>query len=280
MRSQLLETAHHAGMAEISTGIIHNIGNLLNSLSISLEVVMAKLRNSEIKSLLNANNLLQENKDQFSEFLLNDTKGKLLPEFYLKVGNELKNEHEKLYKEVKQQLQNTSTMKDIISSQQAHVVDTEAYIQKIKLASIIDDALKMLNPEFGDKKIIVNKKYSVNKEITILCQKSKLLSVLLNVFKNAFESMINSENIENILQIEIKRNSNHIELHISDNGEGILKKNLITIFNHGFTTKEKGHGFGLHTCANTIAEIGGKIYASSKGPGLGSTFSIKIPIQS
>ena len=61
---------------------------------------------------------------------------------------------------------------------------------------------------------------------------------------------------------------------VTDNGCGIAAENLQHIFNHGFTTKENGHGFGLHTSALAMTEMGGALCTHSDGPGRGATFTL------
>jgi signal transduction histidine kinase len=70
-------------------------------------------------------------------------------------------------------------------------------------------------------------------------------------------------------------------LHISvkDRGEGIAPENQARIFNHGFTTRKDGHGFGLHSCALAAVEMNGRLYVHSDGPGQGAVFTLEIPLE-
>jgi signal transduction histidine kinase len=65
---------------------------------------------------------------------------------------------------------------------------------------------------------------------------------------------------------------------VSDNGVGIASENLTRIFNHGFTTRKDGHGFGLHSGALAAREMGGALWAQSDGPGKGATFTLELPL--
>jgi two-component system NtrC family sensor kinase len=64
---------------------------------------------------------------------------------------------------------------------------------------------------------------------------------------------------------------------VTDNGVGIAADNLTRIFQHGFTTRKEGHGFGLHSAALTARELGGSLAAASEGPGRGATFTLELP---
>jgi signal transduction histidine kinase len=70
-----------------------------------------------------------------------------------------------------------------------------------------------------------------------------------------------------------------VKIWVSDNGIGILPENLTRIFNHGFTTRRNGHGFGLHSGALAAKELGGVLLAYSEGPGTGATFCLELPVQ-
>ena len=52
----------------------------------------------------------------------------------------------------------------------------------------------------------------------------------------------------------------------------------VAIFRYGFTTKENGHGFGLHSSANGARELGGDLRAESEGAGTGASFILELPI--
>ena len=97
-------------------------------------------------------------------------------------------------------------------------------------------------------------------------QKSTLLNILVNIFKNAIEAMLETEPDERRLLIRIYAFSKGlIHVDISDTGHGITAENLERVFTHGFTTKVEGHGFGLHSCANAIRAAGGNLEVSSEG---------------
>ena len=67
-------------------------------------------------------------------------------------------------------------------------------------------------------------------------------------------------------------------MEVTDNGEGIPKENLTRIFQHGFTTKKTGHGFGLHSGSNAAREMGGSLNVRSDGTGTGATFILELPL--
>ena len=102
--------------------------------------------------------------------------------------------------------------------------------------------------------------------------------MLVNLFKNARESMAEA-GVRGRLCIRVRRNGKRLCLEVEDNGVGIARENLARIFNHGFTTKRGGHGFGLHASANAATEMSGHLSAASAGQGRGATFTLDLPLE-
>jgi len=70
----------------------------------------------------------------------------------------------------------------------------------------------------------------------------------------------------------------YVRFSVTDTGSGIAPENLNQVFTHGFTTKADGHGFGLHSSANTAKQMGGALIAESDGAGCGATFHLDLPV--
>ena len=81
------------------------------------------------------------------------------------------------------------------------------------------------------------------------------------------------------LTMQVRAANGRVQIAVMDNGVGIPAENMTRIFNHGFTTREKGHGFGLHSAALAAREMGGTLNAHSDGPGQGATFILELPLQ-
>jgi predicted ATPase/GAF domain-containing protein/tRNA A-37 threonylcarbamoyl transferase component Bud32 len=275
-QKKLLDSAHSSGMAEIATGVLHNIGNILNSVNISSQVILETVETSKIDGLLKANQMLNDNLENVNDFINNDPKGKKLLPYYISVGDMIKKEHKKLSHEVKGLSGKISLMKDVIATQQGYA-KTEFFDEQINLINIVEDALSLQLQSLIRHGVTVSKNY--NEVPDIFVQKSKLINVLMNLIKNAKEAVDNNAEGNKIITIEINQSdSNTVNIKMSDNGVGIPKENLNKIFTHGFTTKKSGHGFGLHTCANSMTEMGGKLSVKSDEPGKGATFKLTFPI--
>jgi signal transduction histidine kinase len=79
--------------------------------------------------------------------------------------------------------------------------------------------------------------------------------------------------------LSVSNGGDYVRIVVADNGVGIPKENLTRIFNHGFTTRKEGNGFGLHSGVLAAKEMGGRLVAAGEGTGHGATFTLKLPTQ-
>ncbi len=275
---KLVETAHSAGMAEIATGVLHNIGNILNSVNISTEEIAMILKQSKVKGFVKANDMMRDNMDDLGGFFANHPKGKLIPGYYLSLGEAINDEHRLMHDEVDALAKKVAMMRDVISTQQNYA-KASLYVEDVVIVDLVEDAVKLQIAALKKQGVKIKRNYV--DRLTGTVPKVKLVHVLTNLIKNSKEAMSRNEefNKPQELVIEVRQSDmNNAEITVSDNGCGIKPKNLDKIFNHGFTTKVNGHGFGLHTCANFMTEMGGALSAESEGDGKGSCFKVKFPL--
>ena len=274
---QMLTMAHQAGMSEVTTSVMHNIGNILNSVNISSEFINMLLSNSKLPGLLKANNMLLDHRDDLANFITDDPKGKLLPDYYFKLGLELSNEQEKLKSEGKNLFNKIKLIKDAIDIQQDYSL-VRNLNEPILLNALIDEVITILEESFKKNNITVQKEFEDDKKVTVIAPASKLFNILLNVMKNASESVKTNTKITRLITIKIQEDTpGAVQIIITDNGIGIPSEVMPNIFKFGFTTKQTGHGYGLHFCANVLKEMNGSITASSNGQNQGAEFRISIP---
>ena len=276
----LSRLTYEAGVGQVTTGLLHNIGNVLNGVNISVQSLATIARESKIPKLLKANALFKDNLDSLQEYVEKDPAGKYLPDFYENVGAHLQEEHQLVFAEIADLQEQVALIKEMISTQQDYA-RPHSPKRTIHLASLLKDSLKI--------ELVSFRKHDI--EIDIICptdlyihaDKSKVLHVLLNLIKNAKESMVTSSEKEPYLKLVAKEEGEHIKLDVIDNGLGISASHLERMFRFGFTTKLDGHGFGLYSCQQSMREMGGDIQASSDGLGKGACFTIwfsKTPIES
>lgn len=279
LQKELLDLAHKSGMAEIATGVLHNINNVLTSVNISSELLRENIRNSKIGGLAKAVAMMQEHPSNLGEYIDNDPRGRLLPEYFEKVTGALKKERENNFSRANSLLGYIEQIKDLIFIQQSYA-RAGGLSEKINPAEILDDAVGMLANSFDRYNIKVVRDYCESPEI--ICDRQKLMQSLLNLVKNAREALLDlDDDREPVLGLKIATRNHTRErtvlISVRDNGVGISDQDRTRIFEYGFTTKQYGSGFGLHATALSIKEMGGNISVQSNGVGNGTEFVVELP---
>lgn len=273
---KMLSMSRQPGMAEIATYILHNIGNILNSANVSMSLLKDNLSRSYYPKLFKIITLLQENNQNISQYLSFDEKGKLLPEYLIKLGELLSEQHNEFQMEVSNISNNLEHINEIVAMQKA-VSGTSGAIEKVNLSELIEYSLHMTNKAIKGMRPINIKK--IFEEVPfIYVDKSKVLQILINLIQNATEAIVEqSSNQLGEVTLSLKASSKEVVIEVSDNGMGIDKEQAKRMFTFGFTTKKSGHGFGLHGSALLAKELGGSLEASSLGEGKGATFTLFLP---
>lgn len=270
---ELVDKARKAGMADIAASVLHNIGNTLNSIIISTQTLTSTLNNSQINNVTRANELLKSNLDNLNVFLTNDPKGKKLMEYYLLVGDNLQIEKKILQEHISRVADKTKVIEDIIVAQRDYAT-VEQQLEPINLIQILEDTCKLQDDRLNKLHITLRKEFGTSS--MVLGNKVKIMHIMINLFENAQDAMSETLETKRILGIVVLRKDDYVQMLISDTGCGIEQKNLKTIFSHGYTTRKEKHGFGLHSCANYMMEMGGRIEAQSEGPGKGAIISLEF----
>lgn len=277
MNKRLVAASREAGMAEIATGVLHNVGNVLNSVNVSATLVSDKIRSSKVVRLADAVKLIDQNADDLGEFFRTHEKGRLLPGFLKKLAAHLLEEQEAIIEELAALTRNIEHIKCIVSTQQAHA-GTAGLIESTSIVDAASDAIVMSAMSFDRYGIIVERDFA---EVpTLPLDRQKFLQIMINLIRNAKHAIIDGPGEVKKLTIRIAPcGEDAIQIEVRDTGVGIAPSNLTRIFSHGFTTKKDGHGFGLHSAALAAKEMGGSLSASSDGPGTGASFLLTLPLK-
>lgn len=273
-QNQLVEMAHKAGMAEVATSVLHNLGNATNTLSTYTAKIMDIIKASPVTELNKLNNLVFEKYIvDFEKAVQSQPKLKTLPEAYGLIEKELQSDYKNLRSCCEQLDENVKKVSSIISYQKkytGHNFKEEINVSKL-IKDILDSHMVML------EKFQITTNLSVPESLIVTTEKNKLFNALYNIIDNAIAALMNKKTAGNKLEISASLNNDLVIISIKDNGVGVAKEDLKTIFYQGFTTKEQGTGLGLHVTYNSIKEIGGKIKALSDGPNLGAEFQVILP---
>ncbi|HEX4644708.1 MAG TPA: PAS domain S-box protein, partial [Verrucomicrobiae bacterium] len=272
---QLLATSRMAGMAEVATSVLHNVGNVLNSVNISGNVIAEKVRNSKVPNLGKAVALMQARAGDLPEFFENDPKGKQLPGYLAQLADHLAAEQQQMLRELASLTGNIDHIKEIVAMQQSYA-KVSGVREKLEVTELIEDALRMNAGAMERHGVNVIREYAPVPPV--LVDKHKVLQILVNLMRNAKYALDESGRPDKRMRLRVAANGNAmVKISVIDNGVGIAPENLNRIFGHGFTTRKDGHGFGLHSGALAARELGGSLDAHSDGPGQGATFTLEIP---
>jgi PAS domain S-box-containing protein len=277
LHQQILITARRAGMADVATSILHNVGNILNSVNVSLGLLQENINQGHYKKFFAIVAMLKENSSSLSTYLTEHPKGKLIPEYLMQSGELLEMEYSVFTKEISDLTTHLQHIKDIVAMQK-NLSGISGVAQTVFLPEVIETALKMSGSTFEDTNIHFQKNYEKTPFISV--DSSKVLQILVNLIQNAKEAVLDNTNIKEkqiIFSIQ-EPSSNSIVLTIKDNGIGIDPEDFTNIFSFGFTTKINGHGFGLHSSGLAAKELGGNLNVESAGLNQGATFILTLPL--
>jgi signal transduction histidine kinase len=273
-QKHLMEKAHMAGMADIASDTLHNIGNILNSVKTSNDMIKQITENSYIVDLSKGVELIERHINSIDEFVRHDPKGQKLMRYLPLVEKTLRKEIARIAEHSKRLGDKIDLMTNVIRTQLDYA-GAGFMSEEYQLSEIIDTVLTSQADMLEEHGITVIKNY--DKTSNVLAQRTRLSQILINLINNAKDAMDNEKPRKKEIRINLEQDNDSVFLKISDTGCGISKERLSKIFTHGFTTKKYGHGFGLHNSANYMSEMNGTMWAESEGVDQGSTIVLKFP---
>ncbi|WLG93811.1 ATP-binding protein [Pseudomonas sp. FP198] len=277
VQSELQAKSRQAGMAEIATTVLHNVGNVLNSVNVSAELVSSQMRTSKAQGLGKVARLMNEHVHDLSDFLTTDNKGRMLPDYLLKLAQVVTEEQQGIIEELGQLIKGIDHIKTIVAAQQSYAVAVSV-VETVPVPELIDDALRMSAGSLARKEVTVVKDIA---DLPLLSlDRHRVLLILVNLIRNARQALDGvSDRSPCITFCASLVDGSVLRITVADNGNGIAPEHLARIFSHGFTTRKDGHGFGLHSCALAAQEMGGSLSVHSDGAGQGATFILDIPLE-
>lgn len=270
---RFVEHAQREGIADIATNILHNIGNILNSINVSVHLMEECAKSAVIDDIIMAGRLLQENMDQLDQFISEGGKGKRLMKFYLALGRSAERMQDQLRYNLNRLMSKIEAINEAVTAQQSYAgVDTR--LEELYVETILTDALKLNQDDFDKFQIVVEKNVISNFKIVV--NRAKLFFILFNVISNAKEAIIAASAQEKRINISMYEDDTGKYVKITDTGIGIPENLISRIFDYGLTTKAGKYGYGLYSCTSYISEMKGSIRAQSDGEGKGASFTMSF----
>jgi PAS domain S-box-containing protein len=270
----LMDASRLAGMAEVATGVLHNVGNVLNSINVSVNILADSLHRSRLGGVGRLSALLHEQAGNLGAFLSTDPRGQRILPYLDTLADHLTGEQQRLLSELESLRRNVDHVKDIVSMQQNYA-KVIGVVEALAPVDLFEDALRMNAAALTRHDVEVVREFPAAP--AVLVERHKVLQILINVIRNAKYALDDGGRADKRLALRIEPADARVRFAISDNGVGIPAENLTRIFSHGFTTRKDGHGFGLHSSGLAAREMGGSLTAHSDGPGRGATFILELP---
>ena len=275
-QQRLMELSRASGMAEVATGVLHNVGNVLNSVNVAADLAESRVRELRIPQLIGAVEMLTAHQSDLAGFLGTDPAGQRVLPYLEKLGRHFAEERSRVLQEVRLVRDRVDHIKQIVSTQQNYA-KVCGLVEDISLPQLVEDSFRLAQAGFQRHKIRLEREYEELPPIA--AEKHKILRILLNLLQNAKEAIKAADPPDRVVLIRIRRAGGaRVRIEVVDSGVGLPRESLTRIFAHGFTTKRDGHGFGLHSGALAANQMGGALWAESDGPGHGSTFILELPL--
>lgn len=279
LQQQLLKAHRAAGMAEVAAGVLHNVGNVLNSVNVSTHAIAEQVKKSKIPAVARAAALMQQSVAMQPAMFDHDPKGRQLPHYLEQLAGVLCTEQSNMLGELDSLSRSVDHIKQIVASQQTYAKQAEV-IETVDISRLIADALRItgLSPAPQGIELVTE----LNDCRTLRANQHRVLQILVNLLSNARKA-VSHQDIKT-RRITIRLNAADAEgrpmvsIEVIDSGIGISAEQLPRIFQHGYTTSAEGHGFGLHASANDARQLGGSIRVASDGHLRGARFTLELPI--
>ncbi|WP_047862835.1 ATP-binding protein [Archangium gephyra] len=278
VHQQLLQTARQAGMAEIATNVLHNVGNVLNSVYTAAQLARERMLKMKLEHVGRVAHLLQEHQGQLTTFVTQDDRGRNLLPFLDKLGQNLLDERGDMLELLGDIGRYTEHIGDIVKVQQNHARMPRLQ-EAVGLTELVEDALRINEAGLSRHQVQVERQLAAIPPV--LTDKHKVLMILVNLFSNAKYAMDPIPPEQRRLTVKLEHSAaDRVRIEVRDTGVGIAPEQLTRIFQYGFTTRQSGHGFGLHSSAVAAQEMGGSLTVHSEGAGHGATFILELPLHS
>lgn len=277
---QLIEaSAMQAGKLEMSTGLLHDVGNAVTAFGTEVAKLKSALEWRELKDLDKVLNLFTKNESGLDQ-AIGAGKGQALIKFIQAIKNSLSQKNELMQKGSTKLYNSTSHIQDVLNIQRHYVKDKgKSKRELISLQAVIEDSLAIQAGIIAKRDIKLIKDFD-SKIPKIEGDHTRLIQVLINCLKNsteAFDGLAKDE--ERTITVSLKKleDEQHILLEIADNAAGFNSEFGAKLFERGQTSKDSGSGFGLYNCKQIVESHHGEIYITSPGLNKGATLSIKLP---
>jgi two-component system NtrC family sensor kinase len=264
---RLIESSRRAGMADIAIAVLHNVGNVLNSINISVETLVTRTTNLRVARLVEATEVIEQGDQQRRAQGLAYLRG---------VAAALATDREGMLHELHGLRDHVDHVKAIVSRQQAFAT-VRCVVETCQVHELIEDALMLSHAAIIQYGVDVVRDY--HDIPRVILDRHRALQILINLVSNARQSVVEANRPGKRITVRSRRVGDaRVRIEVEDNGLGIAQEHHARVFTHGFTTKKTGHGIGLHSSALAARELHGTLTFASEGLDRGAIFVLELPL--
>ncbi|OJH38977.1 trifunctional serine/threonine-protein kinase/ATP-binding protein/sensor histidine kinase [Cystobacter ferrugineus] len=274
-QARLVDTAREVGMAEVASNVLHNVGNVLTSAVVNLEVMRKAVGSLRVGRVKQAAALLLEQRGSLVDFLTHSPRGRHLPDYMAALGEELMKEQMRLMEDLDAMNRHIEHIRAIVQVQQTYA-KRSLMTEACDLPQLIDDALRIQMESLQRHGVSVHRELSPVPRVR--ADKHKVLQILINLISNAKQALDPKPEGQRNLWVRLTAEGAMARLQVVDDGVGIAPEVKDKLFSHGFTTRKDGHGFGLHSSALAAQLLNGRLSIESEGPGRGAVTTLELPL--
>lgn len=275
-RASLADASRNAGMAEVAAGVLHNVGNVLNSVVISMHGVKQSVAGSRVSGLSKVAELMREHKEDLPRFIESDPRGRQLPEYIDKLSEAVRGEQVELSRDVARLSESINQIVEIIGAQQCNAGAVEV-IEAADAVEVVRSATTVVRASCERHGVRLDLDFPA--PIRTLVDRSRLQQVVVNLLTNAVQAVKQAPAERRAIRVCVGSDDREFWVEVRDQGVGFDPETHSHLFQQGFTTHQGGHGVGLHFCAIAARQMAGEIVAESKGMGEGAVFRVRVPLR-
>jgi PAS domain S-box-containing protein len=277
LHQQLVDASRKAGQAEVASSVLHNVGNVLNSVNVSVSLISDRLRHKKSENLAKAVGLFREHQADLSNFISHDPHGAMLIPYLEGFAQHYAQEEERMIEEIRSLGEHVNHIIEIVAMQHNYS-KAGAVVEKVDLVGLAESALQMQSAAFLRHSVRVVREF--DPVPTIVADKHRILQILVNLLQNAKRACSEQQPADKVVTVRLQKSGDdRVRVEVCDNGIGIAPENLPRLFTHGFTTRKDGHGLGLHSAALAARQMGGNLNGFSEGVGKGARFVLELPVE-
>lgn len=272
---QLVEASRQAGMAEVATGILHNVGNILTSVNVGIATLSERVGDISVERVRRAGDLLSAARTSGPAILAKLEAG---VRYLTAIADHLTEDRAGLLAELTTLHDHVEHINRVVAMQNSYA-RAGGVDEPVELAKLIDEAVELGCPDSGQQGLEIV--CQVEPDRVVVLDRHRILQILVNLIANARDSVVGLRRTgaagDSRIAVSVTCEDGWIEFRVEDTGGGIAPELLVRIFNAGFTTKPKGHGYGLHSSALAAEQLGGTLRCASAGIGHGASFVLRVP---